>query len=170
MAEETILVVDDEEDILELLDYPVAIDLHYIIAVLKINNDLERIGDLAVNIAERAAALCSRDAVEIPFDISRMTDEVETMLEKCLNALVNLDVSLAHEVIALDDTVDDMNREMFNVVEAAIQREPQKTACLIQVLSVSRHLERIADLATNIAEDVIYMIEGQIVRHRANGE
>jgi phosphate transport system protein len=159
--------VDLEEECLKILalHQPVAIDLRYIIAILKINNDLERIGDGAVNIAERAAALCSKERGAVPFDLPRMANDVETMLSTCLTALIDMDPSLAYEVLKLDDTIDEMNRQTFKNVQAAIKAAPDKTECFIQYLSISRNLERIADLATNIAEDVIYMIEGKIIRH-----
>lgn len=159
--------VDLEEECLKILalHQPVAVDLRYIVAILKINNDLERIGDGAVNIAERAASLCAREAVAVPFDLPRMAGDVEKMLNTCLTALIDSDASLAYTVLTLDDTIDEMNRRTFKTVQDAIKRDPAKTECYIQFLSISRNLERIADLATNIAEDVIYMIEGRIVRH-----
>ena len=164
--------VDLEEDCLKVLalHQPVAIDLRFIISILKINNDLERIGDLATNIAERASSLCRQDNIDISFDISLMAKDVETMLRNCLNAFVNLDSKLANDVIALDDRVDSMNRQAFKTVQESIQRYPDKTEYLIQILSISRHLERIADLTTNIAEDVVYMIEGHIIRHQSSDE
>ncbi len=160
--------VDVEEDCLKILalHQPVAIDLRFIIAVLKINNDLERIGDLAVNIAERAEFLASQPKPGISFDFFGMAHTAESMLKKSIDALVNLSVGLAREVCASDDTIDAMNREMYLKVQNSILAHPEQIASLIHMLSVSRHLERIADHATNIAEDVIYMIEGEIVRHR----
>jgi len=163
--------VDVEEECLKILalDQPVAIDLRFIIAVLKINNDLERIGDLAANIAERAAFLATREKVDIPFDFPGMSQLSEAMLRKSLDALVNLDAKLAFEVINSDDAVDQMHREMYSRIQEEIIKKPDKLDCLINLLAVSRQLERIADHATNIAEDVIYMIEGEIVRHQAEG-
>ncbi len=163
------LEVDVEEECLKILalHQPVAIDLRYIIAVLKINNDLERIGDLAVNIGERAAFLSTQEKLKIPFDFSGMTGKVQSMLKRSLDALVKMDTNLAREVLASDDEVDAMNREMYIQVQGGIRRHPERLESLIHALSASRHLERIADLATNIAEDVIYMIKGEIVRHRA---
>lgn len=160
--------VDLEEDCLKVLalHQPVAIDLRFIISILKINNDLERIGDLAVNIANRAASLCKQEKVDISFDVSRMAKDVEMMLRNCLNAFVDMDAKLAYDVLALDNKVDNMNRQAFKAVQERIRQTPEKTECLIQTLSVSRHLERIADHATNIAEDVIYMLEGTIIRHQ----
>jgi phosphate transport system protein len=164
--------VELEEDCLKVLalHQPVAIDLRFIISILKINNDLERIGDLAVNIAKRASSLCRQERVEAPFDISRMAKDVETMLRDCLNAFVDMDAKLANGVLALDDKVDNMNRQAYKVVQEKIRNNPEKTECFIHALSVSRHLERIADHATNIAEDVIYMLEGQIIRHQGSDD
>lgn len=161
--------VDVEEDCLKVLALyqPVAIDLRFIIAMLKINNDLERVGDLAVNIAERAHFLATREKPDIPLDFPLMTEKVQVMLQKSLDALVNKDSKLAHEILAADDEVDAINREMYVRVQEGIRSKPEQVESLIHLLSCSRHLERIADLATNIAEDVIYMIEGEIVRHRA---
>ena len=161
--------VDLEEECLKLLalHQPVAIDLRFIIAVLKINNDLERIGDLAVNIGERSAFLAVKEPVKIPFDFPTMSEKVKIMLKKSLDALVNMDVGLATAVCEMDDTVDSINREMYAQVKDGFCEQMEHIEVLTHLLSVSRHLERIADLATNIAEDVIYMIEGRIVRHKA---
>ena len=160
--------VEVEEECLKILalHQPVAIDLRFIVAVLKINNDLERIGDLAVNIAERSSFLTGQPQVDVPFDFAQMSENTEAMLNKSLDALVNMSSSLAHEVCMSDDAIDNMNRQMYLKVQEAILKHPRHITSLIHLLSVSRHLERIADHATNIAEDVIYMIEGQIVRHR----
>ena len=160
--------VEVEEDCLKILalHQPVAIDLRFIVAVLKINNDLERIGDLAVNIAERSVFLASVPQVSAAFDFARMSSKTESMLNRSLDALVNMSSELAHEVCIDDDEVDGINRQMYLNIQEAIQKEPDKIASLIHLLSVSRHLERIADHATNIAEDVIYMVDGEIVRHR----
>ena len=160
--------VEVEEECLKILalHQPVAIDLRFIIAVLKINSDLERIGDLAVNIAERAVFLATQPKPDISFDFVGMAQEAQSMLKKSLDALVNMSIELAQEVCAGDDTIDAMNRQMYLKVQDSILAHPEQIASLIHLLSVSRHLERIADHATNIAEDVIYMSEGQIVRHR----
>ena len=165
------LEVEVEEDCLKILalHQPVAIDLRFIVAVLKINNDLERIGDLAVNIAERAAFLSGQPRVGISFDFPEMAQQARSMLKESLDALVNLDTELAHKVCAGDDAIDAMNRQMYLEIQEAILKNPEQISSFIHLLSASRHLERIADHATNIAEDVIYMVEGQIVRHKAEG-
>jgi len=159
--------VELEEDCLKILalHQPVAIDLRFIIAVLKINNDLERINDLAVNIAERAQFLKNNPPISIPFDLDGISSKTQWMLRTCLDSLVNLDSKLAREVCASDDYVDSINREMYNLVTDAIKARPEHVDILIPYLSVSRYLERIADHATNISEDVIYMVDGVITRH-----
>jgi phosphate transport system protein len=161
--------VEVEESCLKILalHQPVAIDLRFIIAVLKINNDLERVGDLAVNVAERAAFLATQPPVDISFDFVSMARKAQQMLKESLDALVNLSADIARRVCASDDEIDAMNRQMYLIVQDAICRHPQQIESLVHMLSASRHLERIADHATNIAEDVIYMIEGEIVRHKA---
>lgn len=160
--------VEVEEECLKILalHQPVAIDLRFIIAVLKINSDLERIGDLAVNIAERAAFLATQPQPDISFDFVGMAHNAQMMLKKSIDALVQLSVELAREVCVSDDVIDAMNRQMYLKVQDAIRAHPDQMDSLIHMLSISRHLERIADHATNIAEDIIYMIEGQIVRHK----
>jgi phosphate transport system protein len=160
--------VEVEEDCLKILalHQPVAIDLRFIVAVLKINNDLERIGDLAVNIAERAAFLATQPKVSVSLDFAGMARKTQLMMKKSLDALVNLSVALANEVCACDDEIDAMNRRMYIAVQEAIHTYPEQVESLMHLLSASRHLERIADHATNIAEDVSYMIEGKIVRHK----
>lgn len=161
--------VEIEEDCLKILalHQPVAIDLRFIVAVLKMNSDLERIGDLAVNIAERAIFLAGKPRVNISVDLVEMAHKTMTMLRNSLDALINHDSVLAHRVCASDDNVDQMNRQMYIEIQEGITRNPEQIHSLIHLLSVSRHLERIADHATNIAEDVIYMLEGRIIRHKS---
>lgn len=159
--------VDVEEDCLKILalHQPVAIDLRFLVAVLKINNDLERIGDLAVNIAQRARVLARQGPSPAPFDINTMTEKTQWMLRKSLDALVNMDSALACEVFKEDDAVDDIHSAAFEKSKEIITNDPASVDAVINWLSISRHIERIADHATNIAEDVIYMVEGEIVRH-----
>jgi len=159
--------VNVEEECLKILALyqPVASDLRYIVAVLKINQDLERIGDLAVHIAERALFLCNQPRITIPVRLEQMADKSQGLLKKVLDAFVNLDESAARDVCAADSEIDDMNQEIFQQVKEAIMRNPQLFESLLQIMHISRHLERIADHATNIAEDLIYLIEGRIVRH-----
>jgi phosphate transport system protein len=160
--------VEIEEDCLKVLalHQPVAIDLRFIVAVLKINNDLERIGDLAVNVAERAVFLATQPKIDISSDLLNMAHNAQSMLKNSLDALIKHDAKLAHKVCASDDIVDQMNRQMYLKVQEAIIKNPEQISSLIHLLSASRHLERIADHTTNIAEDVIYMVEGQIIRHK----
>ncbi|MFH1718005.1 MAG: phosphate signaling complex protein PhoU [Planctomycetota bacterium] len=161
--------VDLEEECLKILALyqPVAIDLRFIITALKINGDLERIGDLAVNLAERSIFLANQETADVFLDLDVMTEKTKSMLNGSLEALVNMDSKLAYEVCAADDEVDAMNHQMYLEVQDEIRAHPDRLEALIHVLSASRHLERVADHATNIAEDVIYMIEGRIVRHKA---
>jgi len=157
-----------EEDCLKILalHQPVAIDLRFIITALKINNDLERIGDLAVNIAERSQFLSAQKSIDMLFDFETMAEKTQAMVKKSLDALVNIDCDLASQVCEADDEIDAINRQMYDQVKDQIKQAPENIETLIHLLSVSRHLERIADHATNIAEDVIYMVEGKIVRHK----
>jgi phosphate transport system protein len=163
-----LIEVDLEEDCLKILalHQPVALDLRVVIAALKINNDLERVGDLAVNIAQRAIALSALKPVEVPFDFDTMAKKTRAMLRQSLDSLIDMDVRSAHEVCRLDDEIDAMNRDMYGKVFASIRKNVDDLEAMILYHSAARHLERIADYATNIAEDVIYMIEGTIVRHK----
>ena len=165
--DQTEVVIEEECLKVLALHQPVAIDLRFIIAILKINSDLERMGDLAVNIAERARFLATRERPDIPIDLSLMAEKTKAMMRKCLDSLMKRDAKLAYEVLAADDEIDAMHREMYATIQDGIRRKPEQLESLIHLLSCSRHLERIADHATNIAEDVIYMIEGVIVRHHA---
>jgi phosphate transport system protein len=160
--------VDLEEDCLKILALyqPVATDLRLIVSVMKINNDIERIGDLAVNIAERTLFLCTEPPIEAPSDLADMRTKALAMLTGSLDSLVRQDTKRAREVRTGDDEVDDLNRQIFREFSAAVRKNPENVECLLSYLSVGRHLERIADYATNIAEDVIYLMEGEIVRHK----
>jgi phosphate transport system protein len=162
------LEVEIEEECLKLLalHQPVAVDLRFITAVIKINNDLERIGDEAVNIAERVIFISTRPPVTVSFDYKTMSKKTRLMLKNSLDALVNLDGDLAQEVCLKDDEVDQINSEIYEHVKQAILENPDKGGYLINLFSIARYLERIADHATNIAEEVIYLIEGVIQRHR----
>jgi phosphate transport system protein len=166
-------VLDEKEVAIEeaclkvlALHQPVAHDLRFIVAVMKVNNDLERMGDIAVNIAKRAACLAVEPPLGGPLDFAAMTEKVQTMVRGSLDALVNLDTQLARRVLIQDDDVDTMNRRMFRVLQDMMAGKPGTVERAVHTLSVSRHLERIADLATNIAEDVVFMVDGEIIRHR----
>ena len=160
--------VDTEEECLKILalHQPVAVDLRFIIAVLKINNDLERVGDEAVNIAERSLRISPLTLPGQPVDFAPLCARVQEVLRQSLDALVRLDAPLAHHVRNSDDAIDEMVHAQFTQLKDEIKKYPGQTDQLVEYLRVCRHLERIADHATNIAEDVIYMIEGSIVRHR----
>jgi phosphate transport system protein len=162
--------VDVEEDCLKILALyqPVAADLRFVVAVLKINNDLERMGDLAKNIAKRVVFLADCPLYDLPIDYRPMAAQVKSMVKESLDALVNADTALAQKVRESDDGVDAQRRTIERQIEKHIASNADQTEGLIQLASVARHLERIADMATNIAEDVIYMVEGEIVRHHHN--
>lgn len=159
--------IEIEEDCLEILalHQPVAMDLRFITGGFKIINQLERIGDLAVNIAETAVLLASEPPLQIPSDYFLMAERAENMLKNALDAFVNMDDTLATEVLADDDEVDMMKHKLHRNFEERLGTEIERSRALIHLFLVSRHLERIADHSTNIAEDVIYMVTGAIVRH-----
>ncbi len=161
--------VEVEEECLKILALyqPVAADLRLVVSVLKINNDLERIGDLAKNIAKRVSQLAQAGVVELPDEIRTMATLAQEMVRESLEAVVNGDPALARRVREEDDAVDESRQRVRKMVLAGIKAEPERVESLLRINSVSKHIERIADMATNIAEDVIYMVEGDIVRHRA---
>lgn len=145
----------------------VAGDLRLIVSILKINNDLERIADLAVNIAERAIDISKYPSIETPDAFEQMSGKAQWMLKACLNSFVDLDSKLARQICDTDDEVDDLLRSMYLKTQQEIRDHPERLNALISVLSISRYIERVADHATNIAEDVIYLVEGEIVRHKS---
>jgi phosphate transport system protein len=160
--------VDIEEECLKVLALyqPVAVDLRFIVAVIKINNDLERIGDQAVNIAERVVTIAKRgQQVDFVFDYTPMAEKAQKMLKMSLDALVNVDEDLAFRVVTLDDEVDGIKKDAYDRIKQTMKQQPEFIGYLINLLLISRHLERLADHATNIAEEVIYLIEEEIVRH-----
>ncbi len=163
--------VELEEECLKILalHQPVATDLRFIVSVIKINSDLERIGDVAVNLGKRTLAFAELKKVEAPFDFPLMAKRVLAMLDKSLTSLVNLDAAMAQQVIADDDQIDELHRQTYGLVKQELVGSSHHLEALLLWLAVSRHMERIADLAAHIAEDVVYMIEGQIVRHRSGG-
>lgn len=156
-----------EEECLKILalHQPVAIDLRRNATVLKINSDLERIADLAVNIAERTKALAEFSEPEIPDRLERMAEIATEMVHEALDAFVDLNSRAAREVCARDDDVDDLNRQVIDELCDKMRWQPDLVEPGLHMFSVSRHIERIADCATNIAEDVIYLVEGEIARH-----
>ena len=156
-----------EEQCLKILalHQPVAGDLRFIVSTLKINNELERVADLAVNIAERSLVIMRQKVIDAPFDYTHMAQKSRAMLTRSIDSLIKMDTKLAHEVCTADDEVDELNRDVYTQVYRLIKEQPDNVEVLINYISVSRHLERIADYATNIAEDVIYLVEGKIIRH-----
>ena len=156
-----------EEECLKILalHQPVAADLRFIVAVLKVKNDLERMGDLAVNIAERAAYLATQEPLQVSLDFPKMAEGVRNMVRESLDALSNMNPRLAQHVLTMDDEIDEANRGMFNILQELMRRDPSTIERAVHLLSASRYLERIADLATNIAQDVVYMSEGRLIRH-----
>lgn len=164
--------VDVEEECLKILalHQPVAIDLRFVVSSMKIDNDLERIGDLAVNLANKAIFLANRPAIEMPFNLPDMGEKTKAMLRDALDSFVNMDSQLAYRVLKADDEVDQIKRETRIRIEELIRETPSKVSEYYAIMGVARNLERIADHATNIAEDVIYMTEGKIIRHSDGDE
>jgi len=157
-----------EEECLKMLalHQPVAVDLRRIATVMKVNNDLERIADLAVSIAQRAQAVDEFPAFKIPDRVSHMVVLATQMVRGAMNAFVNMDTVAAGRIIAMDKSVDQYNREIITEIQTIMQKQPEAVPPALHCFSAVRHIERIADHATNIAEDVIYLAEGDIVRHR----
>lgn len=149
------------------LHQPVAADLRFLVAALKVNNELERIGDLAVNIAERATYITARDPISVPEEFSRMAEIARSMVCDSLNALVNKDAELARHVIERDNEVDDIHRMMFTAMQELMIKDPALAKRASSTQATAYHLERIADHATNIAEDVVFMIKGEVIRHES---
>jgi phosphate transport system protein len=159
--------VDVEEDCLKALALyqPVAGDLRFIVTTIKINTTLERVGDLAVNIADRARVLAGLDPPVVAVDLTDMAGKAQRMVASALDALVRSDAGLARAVLLADDEVDDLDREMTARLHEVAREHPEWLEPVMQLLNISRFIERVADHATSIAEDVIYMVEGEIPRH-----
>lgn len=162
-----LMEVNLEEECLKILALyqPVAVDLRFIITVLKVNSDLERIGDLAVNISEVVLFLSEREHFPIPFDFMDMAEKAGAMFLGSLNALVDQDILLAEKIRRSDDAVDEIYEEAYSKISCDMQQNPAHIEPLLQVIRISTALERIGDLACNISEDVIYLVDGSIVRH-----
>ncbi|MDD5699044.1 MAG: phosphate signaling complex protein PhoU [Victivallaceae bacterium] len=159
--------IEIEEECLKILalHQPVAADLRYVVACMKVNNELERIGDLGVNIAYRVIAIADNPETELGVDFKPMMDVTRQMLKSALDSLIYMDADQALNVMKQDDIVDEYNSKMFADLQNYIRANPKQTEYYVNLMNVSRHLERIADCTTNISEDVIYMIKGQIARH-----
>jgi len=147
------------------MEQPMAVDLRFILAVIKINADLERVGDQAVNIAERVTDLKAFAATELPVDIPRMALTASAMVRKALQAFIEGDAEMAETVLAMDDQVDKLNEGAYFALSTLIQEKPEFTSQALNALVIARNLERVGDHATNIAEDVIFWVRGADVRH-----
>src|SRR6185503_14280985 len=160
----------DEECLKMLALYqPTARDLRFVTGVMKITNDLERVADLAVNIAERALVLAELPPRETPPQFVEMAERARKMLTASLDALVKHDMAKATEVLRMDDPIDALLRGIYTALEADMAKAPERIPADLQVLSAAKNVERIADHASNVAEDVVYMVEGSILRHRHEG-
>jgi phosphate transport system protein len=159
-----------EENCLKILalHQPVAIDLRRIAAVMKIASELERVADLAVHIAERACGLVAGPEFVVLDKLKHMARTAVDMLHRSIDAYVRLDSRLARNVCADDDTVDELNRIIIAEIVSHMRQDPEHVDSALHVFSASRSVERVADHATNIAEDVVYLVEGEIIRHRAD--
>jgi phosphate transport system protein len=163
------LEIEIDNAIVDLLalQQPVASDLRFILAALKINNDLERIGDHAVNIAQAAQVLCSLPSVELLDEIPKMAEITRTMLKESIDSFILLDPVKARLVLKTDDQIDDLNRMVIRAVIELLKSNAQTAECGLELSVVSRNMERVGDLATNIAEEVIFHTQARVVKHHA---
>ena len=156
-----------EEDCLKILalHQPVAVDLRRTATILKVNNDLERMADQAINIADRVRALMGKKPLEANVDFAAMGAVARRMVHMSVEALVDQDVDIARRVGEMDDELDDMHANTYEIVEAAMAQDPEIIQTAVSYLTISSNLERIGDLSTNIAEETVFMEEGDVVRH-----
>jgi phosphate transport system protein len=147
-------------------EQPMAIDLRFILSVIKINGDLERIGDQSANIVQRAQSMKNTPQIALPIDIQEMGERVGVMIRTAIQALLEADAKMAESVLLLDDEVDDMNKSAQAELIETMQHRPQVSEQALNAIIISRNLERAADHATNIAEDVIFWLRGSDVRHK----
>jgi len=159
--------IDDFAISLLALQQPMAADLRLIVAALKINTDLERMGDLAVNIAQRALSLMEGPVIKPMIDIPHIAGLVQSMVRKALDAFVHRDADLARSVLSSDDAVDNMRTACYHELVSFMEQDPQHIQQALALLSITRNLERVADHSTNIAEDVLFLVKGVDVRHHA---
>ena len=159
--------IDDLATRLLALQQPMATDLRLLTSAIKINNDLERMGDLAVNIVERALSLINEPLIKPLIDIPAMSTRVQSMIRKSLDAFVKRDAELARTVLVSDDAVDELRDSIYEELISYMERDPKTIRQGINLMFVARNLERLADHATNIAEDVLFLVEGVDVRHHA---
>jgi phosphate transport system protein len=150
------------------MEQPMAVDLRFILSVIRINSDLERVGDQAVNIAVKVREMQDLAHVDLPVDIPKLASLAAAMVRKALQSFIEGDVEMARSVLLLDDQVDEMNRQAFNTLSTLIREKPELTLQALSALIISRNLERVGDHATNIAEDVIFWVSGADVRHHAS--
>lgn len=160
--------VEIEEECLKVLalHQPVAGDLRYLIVVLKVNNDLERMGDQVVNIAERIKVLADLERMVADLDFVQMGEISSRMVSKSLSALVRRDAVAAREILAMDDELDALHAKSFRVLQDVMKENPGMITQAVSHMTISSNLERLGDLATNVAEDIIFMEEGDVIRHR----
>ncbi|MDP3980736.1 MAG: phosphate signaling complex protein PhoU [Chlamydiota bacterium] len=161
------LEIDVDEFAIKMiaLRQPEARDLRFITAILKINTDLERMGDHAVNIAERTLILLKEPLLKPLIDIPKMAELAQNMVRDCLNAFVNKDVVLAQSVCERDNNVDQLNEQLFRELLTYMMQDARNIERALNLMFVAKNIERIADLSTNISEDVIYMTEGRVIKH-----
>ncbi len=164
------LEVEIEEDCLKILALyqPVANDLRFIVGVLKMNNDLERIGDLASNIAFRAKSLCRKGPHKSFVEFDEICSKVIAMVHDSIGVLIEMNIEKAKKILDRDHEIDELNRNIHKLFIKAVEEKPELTSTYLQYLSASKNLERVGDITTNIAEDVIYMVTGKIIRHHKN--
>ena len=159
--------IDEAAFDLLAMQQPMAVDLRFILAVTKINSDLERVGDQAVNIAERVMDMTELPAVELPVDIARMGSAVSAMVRRSLESFIEAKVELAQAVLEMDSVIDRMRDDAFIQLVKTMNERPEVVRQALDALLVARNLERVADHATNISEDVIFWVLGADVRHHA---
>ena len=151
------------------MQQPMAVDLRFILSVIRINADLERVGDLAVNIAIRAREMTQMSDADLPVDIPKLGTLAAAMVRKAIEAFIDGDAELAERVLTLDTEVDEINRAAFRALSQRIKQQPGDTPQALNAIMIARNLERVGDHATNIAEDVIFWVSGSDVRHNAAG-
>ena len=161
---------DVDEMAYELLaqEQPMAIDLRFILAVIKINGDLERVGDQSMSIAIRTQEMMASPAVDLPVDIESMGEHASRMVRSAVQALIDADAQLADLVVVMDDEIDQMNREARDQLMAVMETKPEISLQALNAIIIARNLERIADHATNISRDVIFWVRGADVRHQVS--
>jgi len=160
-------LIDSHCERIFALTQPVAMDLRLIMAALKINHELERMGDIAVNIAERAIPLQYHIGLLRKSRVIEMSSIAREMVKRAIDSFVNNDPELAREILPKDDLVDNLNRDIFNYLVQEMKMDPEIIEPAAHIIVLSRHLERLADHATNISEDVVYLVDAKIVKHHA---